>query len=66
MSKRVLRSRTVDKMSEEISLGSRENSPETIEEIPAIRIERGETPEISESSQETAVGETQADVEVAE
>jgi hypothetical protein len=57
MSKRVLRSRTVDKMSEEIDLGSRERSPESVELTPAIEVERGETPEISEISQEIVVGE---------
>jgi hypothetical protein len=64
MSKRVLRSRTIDKMSEELDLGSREKSPESVELTPAIGIERGETltPEISEISQEVVVGEPQADV----
>jgi hypothetical protein len=41
MSKRVLRSRTIDKMSEELNLGSREKSPESVELTPAIEIERG-------------------------
>jgi hypothetical protein len=53
-------------MSDELNLGSRENSPETIEEIPAIRVERGETPEIREINQEIVVGKPHADVEMSE
>jgi hypothetical protein len=41
MSKRVLRSRTVDRMSEETDLGSRERSPESVVLTPAIEVERG-------------------------
>jgi hypothetical protein len=53
-------------MSEELELGSREKSPESVELTPAIEVERGEPPEISESSQEIVVGEPQADIDMPE
>jgi hypothetical protein len=56
----------VDKISEEMDLVSREKSPESVELTPAIRVERGETPEISEISQEIVVGEPNSDVEMPE
>jgi hypothetical protein len=50
-------------MSEEMDLGSREKSPESVELTPAIGVERGETPERSEISQEIVVGEPQAEAD---
>ncbi|PNF39731.1 hypothetical protein B7P43_G04775 [Cryptotermes secundus] len=52
MSQRALRSRTVDTMSEEMDLGSREKSPEAIELTPALEIEGGRLGDVSEDSDE--------------
>jgi hypothetical protein len=49
-----------------MDLGSREKSPESVELTPAIGVERGETPEISEISQEIVVGEPHSDVDMPE
>jgi hypothetical protein len=66
MSKRVLRSKTMDKMSEEMDLGSREKSPESIELTPAIEIEEGRLSNVSEVNQEIVVSETPSDIEMVE
>jgi hypothetical protein len=52
-------------MSEEIDLGSREKSPESVELTPAIEIERERLSDASEVSQEIiAVGKVPTDVEM--
>jgi hypothetical protein len=53
-------------MSEEMDLGSREKSPESVELTPALEIEGGRLSEDSEVGQEMEVGEIPSEVEMLE
>jgi hypothetical protein len=53
-------------MSEEMDLGSREKSPESIELTPAIEVEEGRLSDASEVSQEIVGNKTPSDVEMVE